>query len=642
MSYKYGSYKNEYLITNVNGSYSSSNYLYGNTRKYHGLLIAGTGGLEKRNVLNRIEDTINIKNNSYPLSRSIFKNEAIIPPEYKYLNQFLFKPNPKWHFSLPGAEVIKTMSLEKHKNLVTITYRIKSNDIGVLRIKPFIGFRSIHQINSLPSHIGIEENLNGIKFKLDDYNFLFVTAPKVHFISKEEMYYDFFYPDEKERGYEHFENLLTPGFFDQVFLSGQTELSISFAFNEMPLKINIEKSVKSPKEPRLNSNKTFYGLEKLEETCLYQSAHFQISDVTDTGLVAGLHWFDEWSRDTFISLKGLCLTTNQLAFAKEVIETWSRHLETGLLPNRRSIKDKFNSLDSVFWFVLRAYEYTHISGDFNFIEKLLPKLENILIAMEKGVNKIVITKDGFLYDGNYKEAMTWMDTKIDEKPVIDRSGCAVEIQALWYNYIRVMINLKEKLNDRTFLTRLKELKVLIERNFEKFYWNKSTNCLYDVIRDEFKEGTIRPNQVIALYLPFNLIGNRRSKMILATLERKLLTPVGLQTLPKEDMNYHSLYTGNQKQRDEAYHQGTIWPFLLGFYLMAYLKTYHYSGPAKKYVYDKLKEFQDHLAKGELTYIPEVFSSESLMPGGCLSQAWSVATILETFYHLKSTANNNVN
>lgn len=641
---KYGSYTNEYLITNTQGTYSSSNYLFGNTRKYHGLLVANIGELTKYNILNRLEEEILIKQQQYSMSSNIYEGDIVSPQGHVSLKSFKTDPVPTWEYVFDGLTVKKKLTLDEYKNSITLKYQTSTNELGILRIKPLIALRDIHKVKRLENqyNLPVEEKELGVKIKFDTLNYLFASATKIHFTPKNEIYYNFYYPDEADRGYEAFEDLYSPGFFDQVFLPGYSELTMKFTINQesyidQPLH---DQSISTP-QPNQQETNRFPNIQSLNELLLDQSKQFLVSSVSSSGIIAGYHWFDQWSRDTFISLHGLCLSTNNYAFAKEVLETWSKYLENGLLPNRLSVREKLNSIDSIFWFTIRLYEYSQLTSDYDLAEKLLNKLENVLIQFEKATNLISITKKGFLYDENTTEAMTWMDAKVDGKPVIDRSGSAVEIQALWYNYIRIMIILKEKFNDRTYLTRLKEIKILLERNFEKEFWNKATNSLFDSVIGDFKDSSIRPNLIIPVYLPFNLLGNRRSKMLLATVERKLLTPLGLRTLSIEDDKYHPDYFGNQSERDYSYHQGTVWPFLLGFYLIAYLKTYHYSESSKKYVYSQLKLFRDKLLEKNLRYIPEIFSAENLEPNGCLSQAWSVATLLETIYHLSSINDKNV-
>lgn len=641
---KYGSYKNEYLDTNIQGTYTSSNYLYGNTRKYHGLLVANIGELTKYNILNRLEEEVLVKQKVYSLSTNIYEGDIISPQGYISLQSFHINPIPTWKYIFDDLRVTKSIILNDSKNIVTIKYSFSSKELGIIRIKPLISFRDIHKIRRLDNQYNLltEEKLSGIKIKLDQQNYLFATATKIHFTPKDEVYFNFYYPDEKDRGYEAVEDLYSPGFFDQVFLPGKSELSIVFAINqELDNSQTLERQPILKVESDQSDRRELSEIEPLNDLLIKQSKQFLVSSVSSSGIIAGYHWFDQWSRDTFISLHGLCLSTKNFAFAKEVLESWGKYLEKGLLPNRLSVGEKLNSIDSIFWFTIRLFEYSQLTHDYDLAEKLLSRLENVLIQFEKESNLIYITKNGFLYDKNSTEAMTWMDAKVEGTPVIDRSGCAVEIQALWYNYVRIMIILKEKLNDRTYLTRLREIKILIERNFEKEFWNKANNCLFDSIKDDFKDKSIRPNQVITVYLPFNVLGNRKSKMVIASVEMKLLTPVGLRTLAREDERYHSKYFGNQKERDLSYHQGTIWPFLLGFYLIAYLKTHHYSESSKRYVYTSLQTFQDKIQEKNLRYIPEIFSAESLEPNGCLSQAWSVATLLETIYHLSSINDKNV-
>lgn len=649
----YGSYRNEYLITNTFGSYSSSNYLYGNTRKYHGLLVATEDQLTKFNILNRILDSYKNTSEELFLTSNIYQNEIIEPQGYKYQKSFNFKPFPKWSFQSNTTKITKTILLDHYENSLLIKYEFNTVEAGVFTLKPLINFRSIHSTENMSDNVAPEslDIGNYIKINLANEHILNIWYPGSIYRQQTEIYYRFYYPDEAKRGYQFLEDLIQPCFFESTIPAGISTLFFKFSYNNY-FSENLESvwqkeitrkktslTTNEPTDQSTQSQEKKYNLplelDRFQKNLEDQAELFINSVNNHSGICAGYHWFDEWSRDTFVSLFGLTISTNNSNTAQNILENWGKQLKQGLLPNRLLFTSILNSLDSVFWFTIRLYQFSLIKNDFTLCEKFLPNLENILIQFHNKTHNIEITPEGFLYDNNATEALTWIDAKVGEKPVIDRSGMAVEIQALWYNYIRIMIIVKENLNDRTHLTYLKELKITIERNFEKVFWNSSQNCLVDCVREDFTDRSVRPNQVIVAYLPFKLLGNRKNKMILATAEQKLLTDLGLKTLTKEDTAYIGEYTGDQKQRDLSYHQGTVWPFLLGFYLCAYYETYLKTKSAKNYVIDKLMTFQNALDSRELNYIPEIFSAEELEPNGCIAQAWSVAMTLETIYHLRS-------
>lgn len=624
-----GSYQREYIITNRLGTYSSANYLYGNTRKYHSLMASTQGHLNRINVLNRLIERIETNQSEFQLSSNLYENYHIDPEGFRNISNFTYTPYPKWKFNIPATSIEKELMLHQNEDTLLLKYSINSSSAGKLIISPLINIREIHELGNKQQF----ENyriivLNNYANVTSDQNLsLHFASDKSRFIKQPDIYFRMFYPDEEMRGYEAYEDLFLPGFFEVNFQPGETTHFLAFKFNEKP-ELNIEDVWNE------NYLELDLGNYSFENELMNQKEKFLVNHPKHSGIVAGHHWFDEWARDTFISLHGLSLSNSNFQFAKTVINEWGKNFHNGMLPNRLFINKVMNSVDGMFWYAIRLYEYSEMSKEYNTAESLLPQLENIYTNISEGKNNLSITTDGFLFDSSITEARTWMDAIVDGKPVIDRSGCAVEIQALWYNFIRILIIFKEKFNDRTHLKQLKELKINLEKKFENTFWNNSAKCLYDVIKLREIDKSIRPNQIIPLYLPFKLLSSRRSKMILATLEQKLLTDVGLRTLSREDNKFQSDYSGDQKERDLAYHQGTIWPYLLGMYLIAYLKTYNHSISSRNYVSQKLKSLENELKIKNLIYLPEIFSAESIEPNGCLTQAWSVATILETFYYLK--------
>ena len=637
----FGSYQREFLITNKLGTYSSANFLYGNTRKYHSLLASTQGHLNRSNVLNRVIDKIETAQGEFALFTNIYQNYHFDPEGFRNIANFEFEPLPKWLFRIPGISIEKTLMLLANDDTLLIYYNINSSSAGKLVLSPLINIRDIHENTSNDSFGKYKllslENYGSV---VSDQNLsLHFSSDNARFIQKPDTYFHIYYPDEELRGYEPYEDLFMPGYFESNFLAGETKHYFAFRFNKKTADTKIEDIWSD--ELHHHDLKTTLSESNLERKLIEQSNKLKITTSKHYGIVAGYHWFDEWARDTFISLHGLALSQNDFDFAKEIFLEWGKNFHDGMLPNRLFINKVMNSVDGMFWFVIRLYEYVQLSSDYQTAESLLPEMEKIFTSILEGKNKLHITKDGFLSDDSSEEARTWMDAIVDGKAVTDRSGCAVEIQALWYNYLRILILFKEKFDDRTHLNQLKDLKVMLEHTFEEKYWNNSTNCLYDVLGIDEINKSIRPNQIIPLYLPFKILSSKRSKMILATIEQRLLTDVGLRTLSKEDEHYLGDYGGDQKKRDLSYHQGTIWPYLLGFYLIAYLKTYNFSTSSVKYVEDRLRSFDESILLKNLKYIPEVFSSDLLEPNGCLLQAWCVATLLETIYYLKINQNNNV-
>lgn len=635
----HGSYSNEYLLTNSLGTYSSSNYLYGNTRKYHSLLASLQGTHTRQNVLNRILDNIVTSKGTFALSTNIYQNHHLEPEGYKNISKFDSIPYPEWTFDFPGTLVKRTHVLLEKEDALMIKYSVQSTVSGKLTLSPMINVRGIHELGASSSlgeyqtyvrgdYVVIANDLNT--------NFLSIWNTNCMYFQNFSTYFRLFYPDEEARGYEAYEDLLIPGFFEASFYEGLSEFYFKFSLYNT---FSLDLPILWKEETNKYINTKPVDPKNYRSTLIDQSKMFIIKTGDRSGILAGYHWFDEWARDTFISLFGLAFTTDKFDIAESILRQWSKNITDGLLPNRIIFKDKLNSLDGIFWYVVRLYQYCVLKNDFKLAEEVLPEIEQTFIAFQKGLHDIQITPEGFLYDSNTTEAMTWMDAKVDNKPVIDRSGMAVEIQGLWYNYIRILLAFKERVNDRTHITGLKELKVKIEKNFKKVFWNSYDNCLFDCVRADFSDKSVRPNQVIVLYLPFKLLSRKDSKTILSTVERKLLATLGLRTLTQDDPQYIGSYEGDQQTRDRSYHQGVIWPYLLGFYLISYLAAHLYSPASKEYVRQKLALFFNDLRGQNLLFIPELFNSDDLKPGGCLAQAWNVAMLNETYYYLEKENGN---
>lgn len=638
-------YKDEFLHTNKLGSYLSSTFHYGNIRKYHGLLNASIGKFERINVVNRIIESVDIDGKTFQLSTESFLGN-INSQGNLYLRNYRNNPLPYFEYVIDGTKIIKELILAPNSNKLVVRYQINSEKKVSLKITPVVSFRNIHEL--IHYNVG---NLPKVEYKSDVVNIVLNKAQSLiithsgKFIPQNEIYYKFYYQEEAERGYEASEDLFVPGSI--TFPNTKQSLEIGFELNASNFSLNnkpfdelkkeylenksafVEKSKFS-----LQSNNVNKTVTKFSESLVEEAYSFLTDEDGHPGIVAGFPWFDEWSRDTFISMFGLLFATNNYDIARKILQNWGKYLHLGLLPNRTLYPKHLNSLDSVLWYVVRLYQYSVHTQDFSLAADLLDDIESVYLSFLEGRNGVLISENDFLEDKT-NDAMTWMDAKINNKAVIDRNGYAVEIQGLWYNFVRILIEFKEKFNDNTHLTRLKTIKVNIENNFPRMFWNQVQHCLYDVVREKTIDNSVRPNQLFLLVLPFQLVKTNAAKNVLKSADRYLLTNVGLKTLNKENISYAPYYQGNQEQRDACYHQGTVWPFLLGIYLTGYLKTYKKSQKSILYVHTKLEEFEKALKMKELSYVPEIFSAEDLKPNGCLSQAWSVATILETIFELNN-------
>lgn len=633
----------EYLSTNSIGAYSSSDYRYGNMRKYHGLLVAANLDLSRVNVVNRIDEFIEIDGEQVGFSTNTYKDEVLYPKGFENLESFEFYPYPKWNYEVSGVIIEKSLALKRGVNRVTLRYKVTNNTEKKvsLNLVPLITFRDVDTVRSYTKkdYFKINELSEQIFVELDDKKALIIKSSGMEYKKNKDVYFDFLYKIEVERGYPATEDLQKIGTFTANVEKGEHTFEIEFNYHEHENNIlNWEKSddFKHAQEYEENLQSFFLDLHNVPksefvEKLVRNSDQFIVNTIDNVSLIAGYHWFGEWGRDTFMAFNGLLLKTGRFIQAKSNLLKWNKLFKNGLLPNRPYFHD-YHSIDSVLWYSVALWEYFQITTDHETIEEILPNLEKAIISFQDGENNMRIDDKGYFIDGNKDKALTWMDAKVDEVPVIDRSGRAVEIQALWYNFLRITQALKEKTKDHTYLADIKAIAVSLENNFEKDFWNGKKKCLYDVIADK-KDDSLRPNQLFVLYLPFKLIKARRAKQILHTLEQRLLTDVGMKTLNKEASKYYGHYQGEQKLRDNAYHNGTIWPFFLGMYLTVYLETYGKTLKSKNYVKSKLDIFEQKLETDGLEYIPEIYEADTLRPDGCISQAWSVAFLLEAITSL---------
>lgn len=350
-------------------------------------------------------------------------------------------------------------------------------------------------------------------------------------------------------------------------------------------------------------------------------------------IIAGYHWFTDWGRDTMISLPGLCLGTGRFDDAKKIIAAFANSVSQGMLPNRfqdNGEAPEYNNADGTLWYFNAVYKYLQASGDKNFVlNEILPVLKGIVNWHYQGTRyNIHVTDDGLLYAGETGQQLTWMDARIGTWVVTPRMGTPVEIQALWYNAIRIYIELLKLNNEEKLAGFYSQEAEKTKTSFNDLFWNREGNYLYDNIDENgTPSAEIRPNQLFAISLFFPIIEDKKKiQAILKNVEDNLYTPVGLKTLPSTDSHYIPNYGGDQWHRDSSYHEGTAWSWLLGAYVDAVMRI---EGKNQKSKAKKVIEaFKYHLSEGCIGSVSEIFDADAPHhPRGCIAQAWGVAEIL---------------
>ncbi len=619
------SMKKEYLITSTKGDYVSSSIIGCNTRKYHGLLIAPQPQIDDNDhvLLSSLDETVILKNQSYQLGTHQYPN-ALYPRGFEFIEEFSATPAPKWVYKMDGIVLTKEILFSASDETMMIRYKVKDAPASLeLQLKPFLAFRVSHHLNKANLALNKKINTidNGVKIRMySQYSDLYLQLSKnVDFIPVPDWYYNVEYLEEKNRGYDYKEDLYVPGYFSVKLNKGAEVVFMA------SLKENSPKTLKTRFTSELKKKKKLTTF----DDCLQEAAQqFIIKKGRKTHVKAGYHWFGCWGRDTFISLPGLTLSTNQPELFKAVIHSSLPDLKEGLFPNVGNGKNAaYTSVDASLWFIWAVQQYALFTGSTALVWKEYGKqLSSILDYYKKGtLHNIKMQKDGLIYSGDTGLALTWMDCMVDGKPVTPRTGKCVEINALWFNAVCFCLEAALAANDKKFIAAWESYPEKIRNSFVTTFWDEDKKYLADYINDDYKDWSIRPNQIFAVSLPFSPLSRQASKVIVELIKNELLTARGLRTLSPKDANYHAHYAGDQKMRDMAYHQGTVWPWLTAHFAEACINEY--GSEALSFIEDIYKGFETAIDEQCLYSINEVYDGDyPHKPGGAISQAWSIAEL----------------
>ena len=599
-SYEEGS-RREWLVANGLGGYASATIVASNTRAYHGLLVAAMEPPTGRQLLlSSLDEEVNgieLASHQYP--------GVIHPQGFQHLVEFSSDPFPKFLYRAGETIVEKIVSMIRGENTTIVRYKIR-NGRGKMRISPLVHSRSFHAVSFLPE-IHQESLLDGVILKMNSK--LTLLSDQAKYVPMEMVYYNFEYEEERRRGLGWRENLFCPGYFE-VDLSKDSSFSIiaSTWRSSMPdVPVQIEREA-----TRLAQ------LDAPVPTLAQAADTFLVKRGSGLSIIAGYHWFDDWGRDALIALPGLLLTTGRFAEAKSVLKTLARAMNDGVLPNDLGALS-YNTVDASLWFIQVVWRYYHLSKDIDLVRSLWPRMLEVVKRYSWPGKDFGMDKDGLIRSG---PALTWMDARVDGKPVTPREGKCCEINALWYIDLVKMEAMAKDLGEPWD----GELAELVQKSYQRF-WNPETGCLFDVIDHE--DASIRPNQIIAVKVP-DLLPLVKRKSIFEVVTRDLLTPFGLRTLSPIDPRYIGTYEGSPTQRDRAYHQGTVWPWLMGPYIDALLSLNGSADESRKLAREILQSLLEMNAYGVGT-LPEIFDGDiPHRPGGCISQAWSVAEVLRAW------------
>jgi len=498
------------------------------------------------------------------------------------------------------------------------------------QLKPFLAFRSVHQLThaNMWANTRIEKASNGIKIRMyDGFPWLHMQlSSKAEFVPVPDWYTGVEYTEEQKRGYEHSEDLFAPGFFEVTAGKGDVLVFSASTNEERPagFKAKFTKTVAS-KIPRSNFGNSLRNA----------SQQFIEKRGGETNIVAGYPWFGARVRDTFISLPGLALARKTEDLYAAVLDTQVRRMKEGLLPDKgASDNTAFNSADAALWFFQALYSYG-LEGRETW-KRYGESMKDILQAYRTGaMTGIQMRENGLIYADVPGRALTWMDAVVNGQPVTPRNGYAVEVEALWYNAVCYSLECARVARDRAFVKEWEKLPELIRTSFIELFWDEEHGYLADYVNDKDKRNMlVRPNMVIATSLPYTMLSKEQMKSILDMTNRVLVTPRGLRSLSPGEEGYHGIYTGNQEQRDKAYHQGTVFPWLTGPFCDGWLKVYGEGGVAR--VRKLITGFEETLTEAGISTISEIFDGDPPhAPRGAISQAWSVGEVLRIYSILET-------
>lgn len=649
----------EWLITNGIGGYASSTVLGINDRKYHALLVASLRPPGERTVvLSKLDEDVKVGDQTFQLGANDFQGSTY-PQGYRYLEKFSLDPFPAYTYAPEQFCLSKKIVMPLDQNAVIAYYTVDNHASSKLTVAayPLISYRHYHYV--IPNPLWLHQTKTDNSVNLEFNNPATTTALKAvgdgTFVEQPKWVSGVFYREEANRGESSVDQSYQPGYFEftipacakKTFAIAAT---ISDNQDDAEKTLNgygvnipeIENFLSEELEKRKSVLSNFYSANKQVSVdddlswLLLAADDFIVKGTSGQRfIIAGYQWFGSWGRDSFVSLPGLMLTTGRFSEAKSVLLDFSGYFRRGLVPNL--IDDKtgepmYNTVDGTLWFINAVLQYLKYTNDQKFAKQIWPDLNDAIINHRDGtLNEIRLDSDGLLSHG---PQLTWMDTVVDGAPFTPRAGKAVEVEALWYNALKTMELLGNRFNERHIAAEYAEMAQKAKRSFNQLFWNDEQGCLFDAISPSGDpDPSIRPNQAIVGALDFQLLDKEKTQSALNFVQQELLTPAGLRTLSPSDPRYKGKYEGTRADRDRAYHNGSIWPWLSGPFTTAYLKANGYSQGNIEFAYQNFIKslLTSGLPRGGLGTLNEINDGDPpFTPRGCIAQAWSVAEPLRAY------------
>lgn len=623
----------EWLETNGRGGFASGTVAGANTRRYHALLlIARKPPVERFVFVNHLEEWIDLNGRSFPLSTNLYPG-TVHPSGYTHCVEFSSVPWPTWTFDCGGSTVQREILCVPGRDLVIVRWKLMASkhDHMTLRVRPMLSGRDYHSTHHENTTLSTEALSKPGMVAWQPYPDL----PSVQAIHASEYRHepDWFrqvqLPIERQRGLDHEEDWWSPGEFRwDITVGNQAILVLTSEAIDM---LDAASTIQREEVRRRRLALTAQGRDSLARTLWCATESFLSARKRGETVIAGYPWFTDWGRDTFIALPGLCLVTGRYDTAWSVIESFCGHVSEGMVPNRFpdvGEQPEYNAIDASLWFIHTVERYFSYSHDEARVRAIAwPAVKHIIDGYRRGTRyHIHMDRDGLITGGVSGVQLTWMDAKVGDWVVTPREGKPVEIQALWVRALEIGMSLATQFGELAYAARCRRLRDLARKSFRLKFWNEAGGCLYDVIDGPAgNDASIRPNQIYTLALCDDLVEGEQAKQILTVVKDQLLTPVGLRTLSPRDSRYRPRYEGGVAERDGAYHQGTVWPFLLGPFVTAWVKTFGKGANVKAEARAFLHGLEVHLREACIGQVSEIFDGDTPHhPRGCPAQAWSVA------------------
>ena len=647
--------KREWAVTNGIGGYAGSSMIGAHSRTHQGYLIASLHApIERYLVFSKINETATVGTStvSFETSQHCASGKTVYTEGQKFLTSFIYDGSVHYTYETDNFSFEKHITLKRNANVCAVAYELTAGDSDcTFTLTPLFNYRE-HSESSTPDTLKFETFTKDRTFYLvpeknKDIAIRFQTSEGT--FSERETVYDIDMQLQIEVDLE------TDG-LDCHYCP--VDLSIAVPANTTK-KVSILCSIGDVNErpAPVSATEAFSILEE-NARChaeLFEKAGYRDSFANQLVLasdqfltyrestkmmtvLAGLPWFTDWGRDTMIAFTGLTLCTKRFKEAEEILLTFARYIRHGIVPNMfpdDNMPPLYNTVDASLWYFYAVYQYLHYNpaaeAEAFVKEQIFPHLKEIISAYEKGTDfSIYMEDDGLIHAGSGLDQITWMDVRVGDWVATPRHGKPVEINALWYNALRIMESLCEKFDEdaSAYRTRAEQVK----ESFNAKFWDSANQCLFDVVDGDEPDDHIRPNQVYAVFLPFSLLPEEQEKAVVALVEKELFVGCGLRSLAPDHPDYHGIYCGALAKRDAAYHQGTAWGFLLGGFFSAYMKVNHHSSSAAENAVRMLEPVRKHLTdSGCIGSISEIFDGDAPHnPRGCYAQAWSVGEVLRCY------------